>query len=520
MALSAIQRRRLPHQGPGLSPQSLLVAGTGRQLGGGGEPLSGQALHGMMFCFCLQSSWMKLQALDVDLCPSFLSSPEERAAAAEEQAPQPAGNGPAEEGGSGEPIPAFKSWQTELENGREAHRSPGADRLLQHVAEGDNPLISPRCSSFSKSQRFVLDTETAPSPPSAQLFIMPRNSSLVNSEAENAPVLVMQLTKQIQNLRKKIRKYEEKFEQEKKYRPSHSDKVGDPEVLKWMNDLTRARKQLKELKLKISEEENNRRHRLRSSLLSVNSRQDKENKQHVTELQQKPSVEETVQIVMKKLKEKQEMLGLPEDVKEMTRKQLRLDKVNMQNCLLHFERIHGQQVSKQERLLMKPLYDRYQSIRQLLSPAAPIPTIEEEGSDEESILKGCEISCRQAADFPFQEFVDNVGHQDEEGEPGFNPLDEKKDTRQLTTSLSNLHEASMPELLEHHRETRAEKKKLRKTLREFEDQFYKQTGRNVQKEDRIPMAEEYSEYKHIKAKLRLLEVFITKLDGSKTLLSS
>lgn len=36
--------------------------------------------------------------------------------------------------------------------------------------------------------------------------------------------------------------------------------------------------------------------------------------------------------------------------------------------------------------------------------------------------------------------------------------------------------------------------------------------RNVQKEDRIPMAEEYSEYKHIKAKLRLLEVLISKRD--------
>ncbi|XP_051883583.1 protein FAM13C isoform X2 [Pristis pectinata] len=514
MALSSVQRRWPSHECSRVLPQILLAKRTVRQPGA--QLVSVLAFPGIMFCFCLQNSLMKLQTLDVDLCSAFLPSPEERSATqcSKEQAPQIGRNGTADEGSSGEhstiiapiidfklmhqqrdsdePIPAFESWQSELENGREAHRSLGADRLLHHVAEGDNPLVSPRCSSFSKSQRFVLDTEAAPSPPSAQLFIMPRNSSLVNSEAENSPVLVMQLTKQIQNLRKKIRKYEEKFEQEKKYRPSHSDKVGDPEVLKWMNDLTRARKQLKELKLKISEEENNRRHRHRSSLLSVSSTQDKENKQHATELQQKPSVEETVQIVMKKLKEKQETLGLPEDVK----------------------------VSKQERLLMKPLYDRYRSIRQLLSPVATIPTIEEEGSDEETILKGCEISCRPAADFPFQEFVDDVGHRDEDLEPGFITLDEKRDARQLTTSLSNLHEASMPELLEHLRETKAEKKKLRKTLREFEDQFYKQTGRNVQKEDRIPMAEEYNEYKHTKAKLRLLEVLITKLDGSKTLLSS
>ncbi|XP_067908569.1 protein FAM13C isoform X3 [Heterodontus francisci] len=465
-----------------------------------------------------ENSLMKLQTFDVDLCSTFLPSPEESPATqrSKEQTPQIGQNGLADEGSSGEhstiiapiidfklmhqqrdsdePIPAFESWQSELENEVEAHRSLGAGRLLHHIAEGDNPLISPRCSSFSKSQRFVLDTEAAPSPPSAQLFVMPRNSSLVTSEVENGPMLVTQLTKQIQNLRKKIRKYEEKFEQEKKYRPSHSDKVGDPEVLRWMNDLTRARKQLKELKLKISEEENNRRHRHRSSLLPANSRQDKENKHHVTaESQQKPSVEETVQIVMKKLKEKQEILGLPEDVK----------------------------VNKQERLLMKPLYDRYRSIRQLLSPAAAIPTIEEEGSDEETILKSCEVSSRPTADLPFQEFVDNVDHRVEDHETGFiSPLDEKKDARQPTTSLSNLHEASMPELLEHLRETRTEKKKLRKALREFEEQFFKQTGRYVQKEDRIPMAEEYSEYKHIKAKLRLLEALITKHDCSKTVLSS
>lgn len=39
--------------------------------------------------------------------------------------------------------------------------------------------------------------------------------------------------------------------------------------------------------------------------------------------------------------------------------------------------------------------------------------------------------------------------------------------------------------------------------------------RNVQKEDRSPLAEEYNEYKHVKAKLRLLEVLINKRDSTK-----
>lgn len=39
--------------------------------------------------------------------------------------------------------------------------------------------------------------------------------------------------------------------------------------------------------------------------------------------------------------------------------------------------------------------------------------------------------------------------------------------------------------------------------------------RNVQKEDRSPLAVEYNEYKHVKAKLRLLEVLISKRDSAK-----
>ena len=39
--------------------------------------------------------------------------------------------------------------------------------------------------------------------------------------------------------------------------------------------------------------------------------------------------------------------------------------------------------------------------------------------------------------------------------------------------------------------------------------------RNVQKEDRSPLAVEYNEYKHVKAKLKLLEVLISKRNSTK-----
>lgn len=46
-------------------------------------------------------------------------------------------------------------------------------------------------------------------------------------------------------------------------------------------------------------------------------------------------------------------------------------------------------------------------------------------------------------------------------------------------------------------------------------QLWSCSHRNVQKEDRSPLAAEYSEYKHVKAKLRLLEVLISKRDSTK-----
>lgn len=85
----------------------------------------------------------------------------------------------------------------------------------------------------------------------------------------------------------------------------------------------------------------------------------------------------------------------------------------------------------------------------------------------------------------------------------------KKGSNQL--SMSNLHETTKPVLLDHLRETRADKKRLRKVPWKFDEQFFKHMGRSPQKEDRMPMAE----YKHIKAKL--LDVLISKQDVAKTI---
>uniref|UniRef100_A0A674HZ63 Family with sequence similarity 13 member C n=1 Tax=Terrapene triunguis TaxID=2587831 RepID=A0A674HZ63_9SAUR len=443
-----------------------------------------------MFCFCLHNSLLKLQALETDLCSAFLPTQEETPQLqAFKDPPAPSSIQSSVQTDGAKPVPAHRDWQSDADNGPEDHHSLGTSRLLYHITDGDNPLLSPRCSIFSQSQRFNLDTESAPSPPSAQPFMMPRSSSRCNCEDCKEPQTVMQLTKHLQSLKRKIRKFEEKFEQEKKYRPSHGDKTSNPEVLKWMNDLAKGRKQLKELKLKMSEEQNCTPKAPKRIVQHESTGIYKETrKQEAASTEPNPSIEETMDTVMKRLKEKRQQLNLPETIK----------------------------VTKQERSIMKPLYDRYRIIKQLLSTPSLITTIqEEEDSDEDHSQSSHESSSSPASNLPVD---DHLYCSDEENEPAIvSPLDEKKAIKQSALSLSNLHEATMPVLLEHLRETRADKKRLRKALREFEEQFFKQTGRSPQKEDRIPMAEEYSEYKHTKAKLRLLEVLISKHDVSKTI---
>ncbi|NXY67761.1 FA13C protein, partial [Glareola pratincola] len=439
-----------------------------------------------------ENSLLKLQALETDLCSAFLPAQEETPQLPTPKDPAPSSvqtSVQADGASCGEPVPAHGDWQNDMDSSPQEHHSLGTSRLLYHITDGDNPLLSPRCSIFSQSQRFNLDTESAPSPPSAQPFMMPRSSSRCNCEECKEPQTVAQLTKHLQSLKRKIRKYEEKFEQEKKYLPSHGDKTSNPEVLKWMNDLAKGRKQLKELKLRISEEQNCTSRAPQRNDHCENTGTSKEAApQEATSVEPAPSVEETVDSVLRRLKEKRQHFNLPETIK----------------------------VTKQEKSLMKPLYDRYRIIKKLLAAPSLITTIqEEEDSDEDHSQSSHELSSGPISCLPVDE---HLCYSQEESEPAYvSPLDEKKVFRQTALSMSNLHEATMPVLLEHLRETRADKKRLRKALKEFEEQFYKQTGRSPQKEDRVPMAEEYSEYKHTKAKIRLLEVLISKHDISKTI---
>ncbi|MED6292725.1 hypothetical protein CHARACLAT_003344 [Characodon lateralis] len=405
---------------------------------------------------------------------------------------------------------------------------PYSSLLLSRFTPGDCPVPSPRCPSLSHSLRYNLDPDTAPSPPCSQHIRMARCS--VPPEQIESSVSVSTLNRHIHTLRKKIRRFEEDFEQDRHYKPAHNDKASHPEVAKLMKELIRSRKQLKEMNLKQSEESGMK--ELRGfSPTGENWKTDIdqcESGPKGTELQpinnnsnNKPNVEETVNLITNRLRERRSELGLPDNIKEMSHFQMSMEKTCMQKCLLYFEGLHGRPTTRQERTLMKPFYERYRLLKQLLSSAstAAITTIEEEeGSDEEHFKQ------RSPRQQPLQlktprwmsseesQFPSSV---EKPETPLVSPLDEGKTFQTQIITMTTLHEASRQELLDHLRMVRLEKRRLHQTLQEFEDRFYAQTGRACQKEDRGPMAEEYCQYKNLKAKLRLLEALLSKQDSTK-----
>ncbi|XP_019279808.1 protein FAM13B isoform X12 [Panthera pardus] len=435
-----------------------------------------------------------------------------------------------------EPFPAFKSWQEDSDSG-EAQLSPQAGRMNHHPLEEDcPPVLSHRSLDFGQSQRFLHDPETLDSSSKALSFTRIRRSSFSSKDEKREDRTPYQLVKKLQ---KKIRQFEEQFERERNNKPSYSDIAANPKVLKWMTELTKLRKQIKDAKHKSSDGEFVPQTRPRSNTLpksfgSSLDHEDEENEDEsrVIQKEKKPSKEATLELILKRLKEKRVERCLPEDIKKMTKDHLIEEKTSLQKSLLYYESQHGRPVTREERHIVKPLYERYRLVKQMLTRASitPVlgsPSTKRRGQMLQPIIEG-----------ETAHFFEEIKEEEEDGvtlsseltdilktavqaqsslENSESDVEENQEKLALDLRLSSTRAASMPELLEQLWKARAEKKKLRKTLREFEEAFYQQNGRNAQKEDRVPVLEEYREYKKIKAKLRLLEVLISKQDSSKSI---
>lgn len=440
---------------------------------------------------------------------------------------------------SADPIPSKKVQTVSYQRAKKHLSSDEDDEEDDDDDDDDDPVVvvlSPRANKFKKKPIVSSNTDIPPSPPVEQeqyqkyRHSRPRDANSYHPKFINVPVedeytaRLKQLTKKIQSLRKKIKLFEENFEKEHGYRPSQSDKTAKAEIKKYMADLTKARKELKKLK---EEAEMSSRSRHGSGASSGGS-------ESPTSI---PTMEQTLESIMKKLKEKRRDARRPEELELMTRDQIQEEKLAIQKSLLHFEGIHGRPSSKLAKDLMRPLYNHYRLVKRMLAkPASPRDTAELQTVPEDqpfeltAALPTTTTTARQAWKSIHVPTADLEDDENFDAAADFciprDPLLPRDTIRILpmtsgsskswqsgessSNQESTLHEMTVPQLQEELTKSRAEKRKLRKILREFENDFLEQHGRKVQKEDKIPLQEDYQEYKQVKARLRLLEALLSK----------
>ncbi|XP_070545204.1 protein FAM13A-like isoform X4 [Ptychodera flava] len=463
-----------------------------------------------------------------------------------------------EHGDGDEPIPAW-SQHKGLDEDNEAVLSPRASKLKKKNSLMVEVPLSPS-ASFPPNlyQSAPPDTDIPPSPPTAQPYLQgPFRTE--RRPGEEADPTVKQLSKQIHTLKKKIRQFEQNFEAEFGYKPSHSDKTARPDIKRMMLEMSKAKKQLREVKERSSSNSG----RLSDTLPVVSG--EARNTAEFNHMDGKPSMEETLNAGLRRLNEKRRDSNRPEDINGMTRDQIMDEKLALQKVLLQFESIHGRPSTKVEKDLMRPLYDRYRNIKRIiakmpskthqdgrsreprsesphqsdLQPILEHETMEFPSKDKMSHLMpggydyddsdelvGVSTDFTVTKDYSLlrdtiRPGLSYVGDMEDDEDDFDSPADTRRmGFKTLRSSLqedATLHEASITELLEKQIQAKNDKKRLRKVLREFEDSFFKRNGRKVQKEDRLPMESEYTEYKQVKARLRLLEALISKHEGSKTI---
>lgn len=406
-------------------------------------------------------------------------------------------------------------------NDEEAHVSP---RERYDMAFSEYPMRSPQNSA-----------------PSSPRPMEKRHEMWMEKRQDTVPIVEMSpqdLRKRISSLKKIISNFESNFEETNGRKPKPSEKN---HIQKYIAELGRAKKQLKEL---ISD------YKEKPELLSETAPigPDLGTAPNLREClsQDEPSKEQTLESLLKKLEDKRHSSGRPHEMQAMTLEQLKDEKLSVQKALLQYENSHGRPNSKEDKTLMRPLYDRYRKIKRRIAtgkiespskqsdtgtifpevsntPKRIFDAFENNDEDENLERNLRNIRIPLVAMTPINA-KDSNEREDEMGDTFSvtrrfhdtpEPLSPTEDSpRSIDEAV--LHDATIGELLDQQRATKRVKKRLGKLLKDYEDDFYSRWSRKMQKEDRLPREAEYREYKLVKAKLRLVDALIAKKSANNT----
>ena len=262
-----------------------------------------------------------------------------------------------------------------------------------------------------------------------------------------------------------------------------------------------------------------------------------------------PSVDaaETLRQVEERLDSKRDDAMRPKELTLLSLEQYQDEKIDLQKVLLYYESIHGRPVTREDKERARPLYDRYRQVKRGIVRLSSrtkesielAPILEHEAMDFTLASPQHRGSLRDdAEDLEHDDDGESTGERPETSDSP-NSTEEELDvklgnvsaspdviggleaskssssssTGAVEINLGDLHALPIYELKDRKREAKDQKKKIRKKLREFEEKFEMEHGRRMLKEERGSMEQAYSQYKHIKAKLRLLEALLSKHDS-------
>ncbi|XP_022237841.1 uncharacterized protein LOC106478506 [Limulus polyphemus] len=205
-------------------------------------------------------------------------------------------------------------------------------------------------------------------------------------------ITVKQVNKKVHMLKKKIRNFEEIFELEHGFRPSHAEKMNYTEIKNLLMELNKARKDLKYLKQEhhLDHVEGVARFHMKNEIISEEWNDCKEMELNNTlckEKLNKPTLEESLQVVLKDLSEKRQLAQRPDAIEEMSKEQVMDEKVAIQKALLGFESIHGRPTPTSDRELVRPLYERYRTMKRLVTRNSLLGGFGGKGKDTGSELQ-------------------------------------------------------------------------------------------------------------------------------------
>ncbi|KAK9878446.1 hypothetical protein WA026_022086 [Henosepilachna vigintioctopunctata] len=288
--------------------------------------------------------------------------------------------------------------------------------------------------------------------------------------------------KQLNAVKKKIKRYENDFFVKHGCKPSHFDKINDSSIKKFYMDFTKLKKEYKLL------QESGIKYALNSA----------RNSEEFSEMEgsYKMSLKEIIAEIELKLQVKRESSKRSDLIEDMTPDQLLEEKVAVQKALLHLENRYGRPIGKEDRDCVRPLYDRYRNLKRMVCKASMgPPTL----NDLETIHEDETIH-----------FVIDATKSTETPTEKTSTLGTVTDSDTDVSLNENLHFMNQTELRQQLNAATEEKKVLKRAIKEYEFSVQQKTGKMVQKEDKLQIDQLYKNYKSVKSKLRLLDALIAK----------